>query len=1562
MKEDMDEQLDQIAIIGMVCRFPGAKNIDEYWKNLCEGIESITFFSDEELKDSGVDTSFIENPNYVKARPIIEGIENLDAPFFKLNPREAVMLDPQQRIFLESSWQLMENAGYDPERFDGRIGVYAGSDTNTYLLNNLLSNSDMITSVGVIQSKMNDKDYLSTRVSYKLNLRGPSISVQTACSTSLVAIHQAVESLLSGECDMALAGAVSIGVPQKAGYLYEDGSIVSPDGHCRAFDAKSQGTLFGDGIGIVLLKKLEDALKDGDNIHAVIRGSAINNDGALKVGYTAPSVTGQASVIREAISVAGISPETVTYVETHGTGTEMGDPIEITALTQGFRCNAKKGRFCAIGSVKTNFGHLSTASGMAGFIKTVLALKNKKIPPSLHFTEPNPQIDFENSPFYVNSELKEWNTDGIPRRAGVSSFGMGGTNVHIILEEAPKVRPSGISRAVQMLVLSAKTAVALENATDNISTYLNENPTVNLADAAYTLQIGRQPFSYRRAIICSSWEDALDAIEKKDSRRVLTGYYEGNPSLAFMFPGLGEQYPGMAKELYRDEPVFRKYADRCMEILKETVKVDLREILFPKEIQVNKAEQKSDSVSQPGASRTDFRKLLNRGNEVKDEVAERLDRPSLGYPAIFIIEYSLARMLMEWGIYPQAMIGHSIGEYVAACLAEVFSLEDALKVVSIRGKMIEELPGGSMLAVMLPEQELKTYLVKGVSISIINGPASCVIAGGIEAVNKMESLLLSKAIACRRVQATHAFHSEMMEPVMESFAGIISNIKLQPPKIPYISNVTGTWIEPGQAASTEYWVSHLRQPVRFSDGICELWKDPNRALLEVGPGHMLSTVSVQHPASKGRAERVASTLRSYFDLQSDMQQLLSAIGKLWLLGIQVDWQKFYSEERRLRIPLPTYPFEYKPYWVEPGENTKVPSALPGRKNEIADWFYHPSWKRSVLPDVEGFSVQQADEKYCCMVLKGTGEIGDKIINRLVQDGQDVVIVEADKAFSRASGNVYTVNHKQSKDYDLLFGELAETGRVPKRILHLWSINKNISTVYDKELFEETQALGLYSLFEMLQSMERKGINQPLEIVIMTNGLYEITGEEELNPEKTCMEAFTRVTPQEYPHITCRIIDVVPDSLEKAYIDLIMKEFALKNVEPVVTYRGRYRWVQTFEQVKLQEPINKEGKLRNGGVYLITGALGNIGFAICEFLAKRVKGKLILPGAGDAYSIGDKQREELSNQEKNIKMIKHLEELGAEVMLIEADIAEPEQMKDVIARGIEKFGPVNGFIHAAGTEDETLFQLAAMVELDDIKSHFRKKIYGLYCIQKLLLSQKPDFCLLSSSLSTILGGMGFLTYAAADHFLDAFSKEQNRIGSLRWISINWDAWQKREEVQNTEIKTELAALALSQDEKEQVLNRILASGIGGQITVSTLDLPDRIEEACQRTLEFHDTLYKDNIMLYERPDLRTGFIAPRTKTELEIAEVWQQALGIKNIGIEDDFFELGGNSLLAVRVIFQIRKIFNVDISMANLAKQPTVAFLANYVDTVKWLAGEYQMTSGTDEAENSEMCWETVEI
>ncbi len=1575
-----DEGNDHIAVIGMAGRFPMAANIDEFWENLKEGRECVSFFSPEELLTAGVDPSVMEMPGFVNARAVMDDPAGFDAGFFGMSPKEAELTDPQHRVFLECAWHALENAGYDANRYDGLVGVYGGSDINSYALTrNILAGADWLPALFG-----SDKDYLTTRTAFKMNLKGPAVTVQTACSTSLVAVQTACQGLLDFQSDIALAGGVGIAFPQKAGYWYQEGGMLSPDGHCRSFDENSKGTVGGDGVGIVVLKRLSEAVTDGDNILAVIRAAAVNNDGAMKIGFTAPSIEGQSEVIATALATAEVDPETITYVEAHGTATELGDPVEVTALTDAFGAHTDKKQFCALGSLKSNVGHMNSAAGVGGLIKTILSLKNGMIPPSLHYEKPNPNIDFASSPFYVNAAAAPWNPVGFPRRAGVSSFGVGGTNAHVILEEAGAPEPGSPSRPLQVLVVSAATPSALDRATRNLADHLKAEPGLDLADGAYTLQTGRRLLKHRRSLVCRNREEAVKALENAaqgqgDTRSAGLGA----SSTTFLFPGQGAQYVNMGKDLYENEGVFREVLDQCAELLIPHLVLDLREILHP-------------------------------SGEKLEWAEGLLAQTRYTQPALFAVEYALSKLWISWGVTPGAMIGHSIGEYVAATLAGVFSLEDALMLVAARGRLMESTEPGAMLSVSLTEVEASS--LPGVSVAAANAPGMCVISGPTGAVEAIRTRLEGENTACSLLKTSHAFHSALMDPVVGDFKSIISGVKLSPPELPYISNVTGDWITEAEALSPDYWAGHIRKAVRFSDGVKNLLADPDRILLEVGPGRTLVNLA-RRQMEKSDGRLTAVSLPHPRENRDDLVVVLGSLGELYCADVDVDWAGFYAEETRRRVPLPVYPFEHEEYLYEsdtlPMQGANAAKALMGKNPNINEWLYQPSWKRVALSPAGGGGKGPATSD-SVLVLAKDRPLDRLITTRLGETGANVTVVMPGKSFAPLGENLYGIAPGIHGDYLSLFEALGQTNRLPDRVIHLWNLDDgtvhgetenspathgvtksgpatdspapetsqdeakspgtariNVRTSPDSAIpprdgagakpvspdasREETGAqalpeasgdpltVGFRSLLFLYQALAARASEKKISIGVAVSGMYEVVGDEPLCPERALLTGLVRVIPQESPDMDCRIMDFTapgtPASKEALVANLV-NEMGDGETGGITAYRGKFRWVETFEPMKAGASSGAVSLLRDRGVYLITGGLGKIGLTMAKKLAESVKARLVLLGKTglppaedwDAWLASHDVRDRISGR---IRKVREIEALGSEVITRSCDVSDKAGMTRLIGDIQARFGGLNGVIHGAGIMGQDLFRTLRDIHPEQSDLHFGPKIRGLRTLADLL-PESLDFFMTVSSLSTVLGGVGLGAYAAANHYMDALVCRENRNGKFPWISVDWDGWTA-DDASGREGGMAMNLFAIAPEEGAEVFQRLLTRNPGERVIVSTMDLDLRIShEADRRNRSDGGTgggaSGGKSGRRHARPDLDTPYVAPEGDTEVFLAETFQQLLEIDKIGVNDNFFQLGGDSLAAISLATRIRDHFNIEIDVNSLFDEPTISALARKIE------------------------------
>jgi acyl transferase domain-containing protein/acyl carrier protein len=1468
----------EVAVIGMAGRFPGAPTLDEFWAMIAQGREGITTFSDAELLAAGVPEAWLRDPAFVRRLGVLDHVEDFDAAFFGYSPREAEVLEPAHRLFLECAWEALENAGCDPSRERGAVGIYAGAGEASYARSNLMARPELVAALGWFSISVgSNKDFLSTRTAYKLDLRGPAVGVQTACSTSLVAIHLAVQALLSRECDVALAGGTTVNVPHRTGYHWSPGGIMSSDGSCRAFDAQSSGTAGGNGAGVVVLKRLEDALRDGDAIRAVIRGSAVNNDGGNKVAFTAPSVEGQAAVIGEALTVADVDPATIRYVEGHGSGTEMGDPIEIAALTEAFG-EGGRARSVAVGSVKSNIGHADAAAGVAGFIKTVLALEARTVPPTANFRAPNPQIDFARSPFYVSASAEAWTRDAAPRRAGVSSFGIGGTNAHVVLEEAPAPRPSSSRRPWHLLTLSAKTATALDTATARLADHLRTHPDLPLGDVAQTLQSGRREMPHRRTLVVRDGEDVAALLDARQPDRVASATVdEGLRSVAFMFPGVGDQYPQMARGLYEAEPVFRAEVDCCAALLQTRFGIDLIAALYP-------GDAPGDAA--PGAG-IDLRRMLARDGA--DEAAERLNRTELAQPAVFVIEYALAKLWMSWGIVPTAVIRHSLGEYAAAVVAGVFTLEDALELVTARGRMIQELPAGAMLAVPLSAAATAAFLVDGAAVATINAPEMCVVAGMPAAVEAVRARLAEAGHVARPLAATHAFHSPQMDALVAPVGEMVARMKLSAPTIPFVSNGTGTWITPREATDPAYWARHIREPVQFERGVAELLGERGRVLLEVGPGQTLSTFVRQRPDTSGVS--VIPTVRYPYDRTPDAAFALGAMGRLWLAGVTADWAALHQGESPRRVPLPTYPWERQRYWIDaPADHAAPDAPRGGRIADPARWIYVPAWKRTPA------ARPAADDGARWLVVHDGTAPGDEVAAALRQHGRAVTTVRAGDRFA-IDGDAATIRPTAREDYDALLD--AVRGEAPVHAIQLVS--------------SDARGQGFVPAALLAAALGRGGTASRL--VLVTSRAEDVTGGEEVDAYAAAVHGVLAVAPQEHPHLAAVAVDVVPGDADAARM-IAVEALSDKKDSAVAIRRGR-RWTRTFDRV---EAAALSG-IERGSVWLLAGGLDGRSELLARHLHRahgarlvmvdeRMADRLTWDNVVAARPADDPVR-------RQIETARELEAAGAEVLTLRAHLYHAEQVEEAFRAAEHRFGRVDGVIAAPSLDDVSGFEALGDASAGDWGRRFGRLAQEVEALAGAVRSRQLSHVLLESSLSPVLGGVGRARVAAAHAFVDAVAQREDAAGGARWTALGWDRWFGADEA--------VDGYGMAPAEAEAAFEHALALAGEPRLLLSTGDVAARVAEGTRPAAA-------STVAQHARPELETEYFAPATESERVIAEMWQELLGIDRIGVHDDFFGLGGHSLLATQIVSRVRDRFGLELPLKSVFEAPTISRYAELVE------------------------------
>ncbi|MET0462947.1 MAG: amino acid adenylation domain-containing protein [Chitinophagaceae bacterium] len=1499
----------EIAVIGMAARFPGAENIGEFWANLLQGKESITFFSEEELLKSNVPEKLIADENYIPAKGIVDGVEYFDAELFGVNATEAVTMDPQSRLICETAYAALENAGCRPGNKD-LIGVYIAAAPNiNWQQDNFCKCGDLF-SEEFAALLLNDKDFLSTRLSYLLNLKGPSMSLYTACSSSLVTVDAACQSLLTGKCDVAVAGAVSVSLPVKAGYKFEPGMIMSKDGHTRSFDKSASGSVFGDGVGVLILKRLADAINDRDHIHCVIKGSGINNDGSSKIGYTAPSSEGQQMAIRMAYEMAGVDPASVSYIEAHGSGTYIGDRIELEALNNVFN-NISPGFKCPIGSVKSNFGHLNTAAGMAGIIKTILVLKHKLIPPSLHCIDPIDTVTGEQNSLYVNSQLNAIAPQkGSQRlRAGVSSFGIGGTNVHIVLEESIYNQQHSSPTAADhfhILPFSANSETALQRNISAIADWSLATSAFAVSDIAFTLQTGRKEYDQRKFLIVSEKEELhsrLNILAGADTLADVAKHTDD--PVVMIFPGMGNSFRETAGVFYSRYPVFKNEVDNCL----ESIWSRDPSLAFPE----------YDDRTPIAAE--------NSHSFLKEQLS------------LFVFEYALTRWLMKGGITPAALLGYSLGEYTAACIAGVFSLNDAIYLLLERGRLVEQLPLAYMLSVPVAASELAGQLPPGLSI-VIDNRFSVVVGGAPDVVAQFEQQCKKRRLFTFRVSEYYAMHCEMPEAALDKYRQCLTEIEFARPAIPFISNVSGTWISESDACDPEYWLQHMTKTVQFSKNIETLLSDFGKSLIvETGPGNDL-TLLIRRSLDDQAKCTVLNTAGNDQIKASPQAYFLQRLGTLWCRGISVNWEVFQDASgTRSKIELPSYSFDKQYFPVDlTATRPPVPAATGGaKKKDIADWFYLPSWRKQQLAGKQ----QNGNERTILLITAPDCAVTEHFA--VAFPGKCVQVIR-DSFFSRTGPLSFTISSENNQDIEQLLAALSHDGI-------------KIDTIIEKSLFFNAPLLkpgdnndsnamssALMAVVQLLRAFDKGKHSRPSSLLFLGTNLFNIAGNEPLAIQASVVAGLAKVIPQELAGIRCQVIDATINGNASLLAMQLLQEITSAAFAETVSFRGRNRWVLDYEPVRLTPPTGMIPSLRENGIYLITGGLGNIGRAIALFLHENCNATIVLCGRSalpqrSMWQHVLDQEQELPAAEK-IRQLLAMEKNGAKVLYYQCDVSDSADLKRMVAAAEKEVGMINGVFHAAGQIDRNSFPTLSSITTKDFKAQFDTKVSGTLNLHAVFQEKSLDFVLLTSSLSPILGGLGLSAYASSNQFLDSIAQHLSS-ASTRWIAVNWADWSGWEtKMEGFLIGSEAVNFNISAEEGIETLKRILAYGYQyPQLVVSSAALDWRLDKWVRSfgidTAQQSGTADQQNIsarLVKKRPSLLNEYTAPGTKLEQDIAGVWQQVLGYELLGVEDDFMELGGDSLKAITMLTRLRQMIEITVPLDKFFKTRTVRAIAAIIE------------------------------
>lgn len=1491
----------EIAIIGMAGKFPGAEDINEFWQNLLQGKESIKFYSDQELLAAKIPENIVNNENYIKTGGgILKDKECFDASFFNYSDDEADLMVPQSRLMHETIWHGLEDASINPEKYPGLVGLYVGysSDFEWQAYSHL---SGKIDDFGYLPaSLLINNQFSATKIAYNLNLRGPSVFVQSACSTSLLAVHMAVRSLLTGECHVAIAGGATVGLMPKYGYFYQEGMIASKDGHCRPFDKNSSGSVGGNGVGVVVLKLLKHAIRDNDNIHAIIKGSASNNDGRRKIGYSAPSVEGQAEVIKKAIQISKVAPESIGYIETHGTGTDLGDIIEFEALKLAF--NSQQENSCALGAVKANIGHLDSAAGIAGLIKTVLILKNKKIPPSINFTQPNPKLDFYNSPFYINKEIIDWAKDGNPRRAGVSSFGIGGTNVHVLLEESPQTTQlSAKNNPYYSVLISAQNNTALKQMTLQLKSFATTS-SEKLEDISFSFYKGRKALKYRKSFICSSLDELMTQCETSLSRDKIVEECKSGLNPIFVFPGIGNFYRGIAKEFIDNFPKFSEAVDYCISYLPKEERNEIFNILYHTE------------------------KVTN--NHEISFLDEQM--------ALFIFHIALFKLLDDFKIKPKMVMGYSFGEYAAAVVSGMMDVHDAINLIQKRGKLIASTIEGAMLSIPLKREEIDKYSTHTFSIAIDNGD-SCIVSGSKKELELLQKELASHRILTLNLSNKFALHSTLMNPILDDFRKEASKVEYKLSQIPFVSGVDGQIVG---KIDGDYLTNQISQTVKFADSTKYILRNvKNPLFIDLGPGTELLSIFERFKSQKSKfsvfslvaGEKMRIPVYKFF---------LSGLSKIWIKGYDVQFDSIYHQNKKVSVPL--YTFERKKYWPDLNKlDIKNSFRNELERRNISQWFYSPLWQQCIASK----EPRKDPTQEIIIVFEDPACLSNNILQCIDSKEQQIIKIKISMEFSEISKDCFGINPSNKSDYILLFKTLQILNFSEIRIIHTWSLTNN-KFDFKKRGIEKSQQLGYFSLMLIAQSLGDIGIKNRVRISLITNNLYRIQPKSKTNPFNSTLIGAAKIVPLEYDNISCAIHDFDYDELIhpdfSMYSEMLGEIFNDKANTRV--FRNFLLWKQVYGLIQNDYSL-PVGALKNQGVYIITGGFGGMGLAIAKYLAKNYNSKIILINRS---KLPDRrnwentlQSEQVSNEVKSkIRDLIEIERNASKLLLYTTDISN-ELMLQSIYQEIksELNAKIDGIFHAAGAIDYGgIIQNRSDFSTGD---NYTAKIKGTIVIDKVFYKETPDFFILFSSIGNILfdSKFGQIDYATANEFMDHYANS-GLAKCKNIIAINWADWKKtgmsvRAHLRNHKDEdingTNLYDAWIDPDEALQAIEKILVLK-PTNVAISTQDLTQKIQKLENRLID------KNKPVDVNEGERIKGGNDGNKLTKAKISEIYcllqnimQKILNKDSIYIEDDFFLIGGDSLKGITLLSQIHKLFNVKLSLPQLYRARTLREIAQII-------------------------------